>query len=503
MMLLTLVLVPLVGGLVAWVAARWGDRGPRYISLGALAVDLSLLAWLGVSPPGETLLAPGRVLEIDLPWIPRLGIHFHLALDGLSLLLVVLTALLGIVAVAVSWRSVRRHVGFFHVNLLWTVGGAIGVFLALDLLLFYFFWELMLVPTYFLIGIWGHEHRARAALKFFLFTQAGGLLTLVGILALGALHYQTVGVWSFDYDDLRALASYAELGVWVFGCFVIGFLVKLPVVPVHAWLPDAHTEAPTAGSVLLAGVLLKTGAYGLIRFAVPLWPDLAERWALAGMALGVLGILYGAVMALAQTDAKRLIAYSSISHMGFVALGVFAWTPAALEGAVFQMICHGITTGALFILVGALEERTHTRDLDELGGLWKQAPRMGALALIFVLASLGLPGLGNFVGEFLVLVGAFQVDILLVVLATAGIVFATLYSLRLFQGVFHGSPRQQAEGASIPDLRGPELTVLTTLAALIFLLGMAPRPVLELGRRTVEGLPARVHGGQVEGRDAP
>ena len=354
------------------------------------------------------------------PWIPALGIGFHLAMDGLSLLLVLLTVFLGMAAVLASWTEIERDVGFFHFNLMATLTGIIGVFIAMDLFLFYFFWELMLVPMYFLIALWGHERRRYAAMKFFLFTQLSGLAMLAAILGLFFIHGSETGIYTFDYLQLLGTPVPPNAARLILAGFLAAFLVKLPAVPFHTWLPDAHTEAPTAGSVILAGLLLKTGAYGIIRFAVPLLPGAATEFAPVAMAIAVIGILYGALLAFAQTDIKRLVAYTSVSHMGFVLLGIFAWNEVALQGAVIQMLCHGVGTGALFILCGALQERIDTRDTQRMGGLWDASPRMGAIWIFFALAALGLPGMGNFVGEFLVLLGTYRVSVPMTVLAATG-----------------------------------------------------------------------------------
>lgn len=478
MILAWLIIILLTGGLLAWLLSRWNTLWPRYISLLALGVDsiLAVVLWgryfgqARFSSESSWLLA-----ELNREWIPQLGISFHLAIDGLSLLLVVLTLFLGIMAVVASWTEVRERVGFFHFNLMWILAGIVGVFLSLDLFLFYFFWELMLVPMYFLIGIWGHENRIYAAIKFFIFTQAGGLLMLAAILGLYFIHGQNTGTYTFDYSQLLGTAMNSQTAMLLMLGFFIAFAVKLPVVPVHSWLPDAHTEAPTAGSVILAGLLLKTGAYGLIRFAVPLFPQAALDFAPVAMALGVIGILYGAILAFAQTDLKRLVAYTSISHMGFVLLGVFAANDLALQGAVIQILCHGISTGALFILAGALQERIHTRDLNRMGGFWSVAPRMGAVTLFFALASLGLPGLGNFLGEFLVLFGSYRSSVSLTVLAATGLVFATVYSLWIIQRVFHG-PREHSLAFS--DLSAREMAVMGVMIIAIVWLGLFPQPVL-------------------------
>lgn len=404
MILVLLIGILLVSGVLAWLAERWNAQLPRWISLVGIGTDLVLtvILWAG----GGLHSTQPWIAQLDAQWVPRLGIHFHLALDGLSLLMLLLTFLLGIMSVLASWTEIRERVGFFHFNLLWVLTGIIGVFLAVDLFLFYFAWELMLVPMYFLIVIWGHERRVYAAVKFFLFTQCSGLLMLIAILALYFIHHQTTGVYTFEYTELlnTQLTNRAEL--WIMLGFFVAFAVKLPVVPLHTWLPDAHTEAPTAGSIILAGLLLKTGAYGLIRFVVPLFPNAAREFAPIALGLAALGIVYGAVMAYSQTDLKRLVAYTSVSHLGFVLLGIFSLNQLGLQGAIMTMICHGLSTGALFVLVGALQERLHTRDLDQMGGLWAVVPRLSGAALFFGLASLGLPGLGDFVGEFLVMLGS-------------------------------------------------------------------------------------------------
>jgi len=336
---------------------------------------------------------------------------------------------------------------------------------------------------YLLIAIWGHENRRYAATKFFLFTQLGSLLLLVSIVALVLARYEFTGLVSFDYFQLLKTPLSPVIEFLLMLGFFMAFAIKLPMVPLHTWLPDAHTEAPTAGSVILAGLLLKTGAYGLIRFVIPLFPNAARDFAAPAMALGVIGILYGAVLAFAQTDLKRLVAYTSVSHLGFVLLGVFAFNQLALQGAVMQMICHGLSTGALFVLVGMLYERIHTRDLSRMGGLWSVAPRMAAMVLFFALASLGLPGLGNFIGEFLTLIGAFQANVSLAVLATTGILFATVYSLYLFQRAFHGATA--AENWSFPDLSARVLALL--VVGLVYL-GLFPQGVFELVKPVIREL---------------
>jgi NADH-quinone oxidoreductase subunit M len=388
--------------------------------------------------------------------------------------------------VLTSWAEIQERVGFFHFNLLWILAGIVGVFLALDLFLFYFFWELMLVPMFYLIAIWGHENRIYAAIKFFLFTQLSGLFMLLSILGLYFIHGRATGTFTFDYNQLLGttygsptIATGLMLG------FLVAFVVKLPAVPFHTWLPDAHTEAPTAGSVVLAGLMLKTGAYGILRFVLPLFPDAAARLAPLAMVIGAIGVLYGAILAFAQTDFKRLVAYTSVSHMGFVLLGAFARNTLALHGTVMEMISHGISTGALFILAGALQERMHTRDVRRMGGLWSVVPGMGAVAMVFAMASLGLPGLGNFVAEFLVLLGAYQANALITVLATLGLIAGTIYALRIIQRTFHGP---NLEGWVLPDFSAREWIIMASMILVIVWLGLYPQPVLNTARPVVEGI---------------
>lgn len=471
MTLAALIFVPVVGALLAWWGERAGTQAPRAIALATLGIELVLVLIIWGEGAGAQWLA-----VTEWRWIPQLGVSFHLGLDGLSLLLVLLTVGLGLLAIGASWTEVQSRVGLFHLNLLLTIAGVVGVFLALDLFLFFFFWELMLVPMFFIIALWGHERRIYAAIKFFIFTQGSGLIMLVAILALAFAHLRTSGTLTFDYFALRATPLDARTALWIMLGFFIAFVVKLPAVPFHTWLPDAHTEAPTAGSVLLAGVLLKTGAYGLLRFVVPLFPDAAQAFAPAAMTLGAVSVLYGAVLAFAQNDMKRLVAYSSVSHMGFVLLGVFAWNALALEGVVIQMIAHGISTGALFIIVGLLQERLHTRDMRQMGGLAARLPRLGAFAMVFAVATLGLPGLANFAGEFLVLAGSFTVNRTVTVVAAVGLVTAAIYALILIQRAFHGEP---GEVSRLPDASARETVVLGLMIAATLWLGVYPQPLFD------------------------
>ena len=486
MILVWLLIITAGGGVLAWVAGWWSARASRWVALVSLCADLALLifVWMSYGASGDVLTEPPWLVQFDLPWIDPLGIRFHLGMDGLSLLLLTLTAFLGIAAVGASWTEIREHVPAFHLTLLWTLAGTMGVFLALDLFLFYFFWELMLVPMYFLIGVWGHEGRVRAAFKFFLFTQGGGLLLFAAILGLYFLHGRSTGVYSFEYRELLQGVS-SSLAFWLMMGFFLGFAVKLPVVGLHTWLPDAHTEAPTAGSVVLAGLMLKTGAYGLLRFALPLFPSQSAELANAAMILGTVGVLYGAFLAFAQVDAKRLVAYTSVSHLGFALLGIYAGNRLALQGAIIVLLAHGLSTGGLFMVVGALQERFHTRRMDELGGLCSSMPRLGGVAMFLAVASLGLPGLANFVGEFLVLTGTFAVSPSLAAIAAVGFVLSSIYSLWLIYRLFQGPERRTEEAV---DLGGREMAIFGVIMAVIVWLGLYPQPVLKTAQPTVDSL---------------
>jgi NADH-quinone oxidoreductase subunit M len=485
MILVWLILIPLAAGLVAGLTARRSPLTTRVISLLAMVAGFAISLHFWLSNYGHIALWHQRawLVEFDRPWIAGFGIHFHLAMDGLSLLLITLTFLLGIASVMISWREIDHQIGFFHFNLLWIVAGIVGVFLAMDLFLFYFAWELMLIPMYFLIAIWGHERRIYAAVKFFLFTQLSGLLMLVAILTLYFAHHAAAGFYSFEYADLMGTHLAPHVALLVMLGFFVAFAVKLPMFPFHTWLPDAHTEAPTAGSVILAGLLLKTGAYGMLRFVLPLFPEASHRFAPYAMGLAVVGILYGALLAYGQTDLKRLVAYTSVSHLGFVLLGIFAGSRLALEGAFVTIIAHGLSTGTLFMLVGMIQHRTHTREMDKLGGLWTTIPRLSGSGLFFVLASIGLPGLGDFVGEFLVLMGTYRVNPLLAALATIGVLCSTFYGLKFVARAFHGSNENQWK---LPDLSGRETAIVTAMMVLLLWIGLYPQPLLKTFEPTLQ-----------------
>jgi NADH-quinone oxidoreductase subunit M len=491
MILPWIIIIFFVGGLLAWFSQRWGPLWPRWVSLTVLVGQMVLLVYLWLqhtSQVGMTEAGPW-LIQYNISWIPQLGISFYLGLDGISFLLIVLSNILGIMAVATSWNVIRERVGFFHFNLMWLLAAMATIFLALDLFLFYFAWEVMLLPLYFLIAIWGHERRVYAAIKFFIFTQASGLLMLVGIVGLYLVHGRNTGTYTFNYLELLGTVMNESTARLLMLAFFAAFAVKLPAVPLHSWLPDAHTQAPTAGSVELAGLVLKVGAYGMLRFAVPLFPKAALDFAPVAMGLAIVGIIYGAVVAFGQTDLKRLVAYTSISHMGFVLLGIFAWNQLALEGALVIMLIHGISTSGLFIFVGDLFERVHTRDMDRMGGLWSRMPAMGGAALVFAMASLGLPGLGSFIGEFLVLLGTYEVSPLAAALAALGFVFSTVYSLWMLQRVFHGPPKEvDRERWKLFDLTAREATIMAILIVIIVWVGLFPQTVLNTGSRALEDL---------------
>lgn len=485
MILLWFIIILMAGGILAWISAQWSKDLCRWISVLALLVNFFLAMMIWLENPTHQQSGNTWITTFIADWIPTFGVSFNLALDGLSLLMLILTFLLGAVGVITSWHEIRYRTGFFHFNLLWVLAGITGVFLTMDLFLFYFFWEVMLIPMYFLIGIWGHENRRYAAFKFFIFTQASGLLMLLAILGLYFIHGNATGTYTFNYFELLGTELTPGAERWLLLGFLAAFIVKLPVVPFHNWLPDAHSEAPTAGSLILAGLLLKTGAYGLIRFVVPLFPEAAVEIAPVAMLFGVIGILYGAMLAYAQTDLKRLVAYTSVSHMGFVMLGVFAFNDLAWQGVVMQMITHGISTGALFLIAGSLYERIHTRDIERMRGFWTRMPFMATIALIFSMASLGLPGLGNFIAEFLTLVGAWQSSPVLTIFATIGLVAATAYSLRIMQKIFYG-PLTATH--SLPDLSIREKLMMVPLVIIIVWLGVFPQPVLDTSRPLVESV---------------
>ncbi|MCJ8322117.1 MAG: NADH-quinone oxidoreductase subunit M [Colwellia sp.] len=466
-MMITIMMAGLIiAGILAWYMEGVKKNSARWI---AIYSAFGFLVFFITSIISSPLSFSKLTVITRLSWIKSLNIEYALALDHLSIVLLLLTLFLALVCILVSWQEITEKTGFYYFNLLATFAGIIGVFSATDLFLFFFFWEVMLLPMTALIAIWGHENRHFAAIKFFIFTQVSSLLMLVAIIAMAYFHFSQTGKISFFYQDWLALNVPIELSRYLMLGFFIAFAVKLPSFPVHSWLPDAHTQAPTAGSVLLAGVLLKTGAYGLIRFVIFLFPQASQEFAPVAALLGVISILYGAKMAFAQHDLKRLIAYSSISHMGFVMLALFSFNAIAYQGAIITLIAHGLSSAALFSMAGMIYARLHTRDLNEMGGLWNSAPRMGGFALVFAAAAFGLPGLANFVGEFLSLVGAYQVFPVMVIFAALGLIGSAIYGMLLFQQCFQGP-----KTSDIIDLSPRELVITSSLFLLLVVFGLFP-----------------------------
>lgn len=477
-----LLILPIVGAAVVATLPQRESNLAKGIGLAfsviQFFVSLPLLT-------GFVVGVAGYQFETNVPWISEFGINYHVGVDGFSLWIVLLTTLLTPLCILGAWKSIDKRGGEFVAAMLVLETGMIGALVSLDLILFFTFWELMLIPMYLIIGVWGSEQRVAAAIKFFIYTMIGSALMLAAMIYLAVAHYNaTGGVWTFDLEALRNVVLTPQEQFWCFWAFIASFAIKVPLFPVHTWLPDAHTQAPTPGSVILAGVLLKLGTYGMVRFAFPLFPLAAGEGAQLLAILAVVGIVYGALMAWAQTDAKRLVAFSSVSHMGFIVLGVAGWNTQGLTGATFQSLGHGLTTGALFMAIGMLYERRHTRRLAEFGGLAKVMPWFTAAFMIAMLGSAGLPGLVGFVGEFLILVGTtshggltlFQVPLLVAVAAT-GIVLGAVYLLHLFQKLMFG-PITNPKNEGLADLNVREVIVFAPMIGLIIFMGLYPKPFL-------------------------
>jgi NADH-quinone oxidoreductase subunit M len=497
------VALPIVGALILLLIPNADSRRDGVMRWAALAVSvlvfgLTLALWAGFDPASPEFQFVER-----RPWVPAFGIEYYVGIDGISLLLVVLTAFLTPIALLSSWEGVARKVKEFSIFLLLLEAAMIGVFVSLDLFLFYVFWDAMLVPMYFLIGIWGYDQRIYAAVKFMLYTMAGSVLMLIAILGLAYLHSVANGSYSFDLLRLYELQIDPQTQFWFFLAFALAFAIKVPLFPFHTWLPDAHVQAPTAGSVILAGVLLKMGTYGFVRFAFPLFPQAAAYFAPWLALLAVIGIVYGALVAMVQPDMKKLVAYSSVSHLGFVVLGICAMNVQGMQGAVYQMLAHGVSTGGLFLLVGMLSDRRHTRLITEFGGLKKVMPRLTASFMIITLASIGLPGLNGFIGEFLIMLGAFRWDPRFAIGAGLGVILSAVYMLWMFQRVYYG-PVTHEENAALPDLSPREWSAVVPLLAMSLFMGIFPtvflRPMEPAVTRVVERMqsaqPVRVDGGR-------
>ncbi len=470
-----LILIPLLGALVLAFIPRQHDRALKWIALVTALVNFVLSVALFTGFRGDT--ADMQFVE-RVPWIPQLGIAWFVGVDGLSLLLVVLTAFLMVIAIGGSWTAISDRVKEYNILFLILESCVIGVFVSLDLFLFYVFWEFTLIPMAFLIGIWGHGRRIYAAIKFILFTMLGSTLMLVAMLALVFVQRSATGTLSFALTDVLKTPVPVGLQPILFAAFALAFAIKVPMFPFHTWLPDAHVEAPTAGSVILAGVLLKMGTYGFIRFNLPLFPKAAHDYAPLLIILALIGIIYGAIVSAVQRDIKSLVAFSSVSHLGFVMLGLFAFNVQGLSGGILQMINHGLSTGALFLLVGMLYERRHTRLIADLGGIAKVMPIYAAFFLIVMFSSVGLPGLNGFVGEFLILTGAFRANIWYAVFAATGVVLSAIYLLWMYQRAMAG-PVTNEENKNLPDLSPREIALMVALVVFIVWIGVYPRTFLD------------------------
>jgi NADH-quinone oxidoreductase subunit M len=462
---------PLLGAVVLLFLNRENKEAIRRVTLVVALLDFIFSLPLFFQFRLDT--AAMQFVE-KVPWIAEYGITYHLGIDGISLFLVLLTTFLTFVSVMACWKDIQDKVREFMICLLFLETGMIGVFVSLDLFLFYVFWEVMLIPMYLLIGVWGNpKRRIYAAVKFFIYTMVGSVLMLVAILVLYFHNGAATGKYTFDLLQLYSLQVPKDIQIWLFLAFGLAFAIKVPMFPFHTWLPDAHTEAPTVGSVLLAAVLLKMGTYGFLRFSIPLFPQASFQLVPLISILALIGIIYGALVCMVQKDLKRLIAFSSVSHLGFVMLGLFALNMQGLQGGILQMLNHGFSTGALFLLVGMIYERRHTRMIEDFGGLWKQMPIFAAFFIVVTLSSIGLPGLNGFVGEFLILVGTFKATATFAVVAATGVILAAAYMLWMYQRVFFGKVRL-AVNETLPDLSGRERAALWPPAVIALVMGVAP-----------------------------
>ena len=480
---------PLVGALLLLFVDKRNENVIRWIAnvVAFVGFAISVPLWFWYNPANAEFQFVERA-----PWIPSVGAEYFLGIDGFSMLLILLTTMMGTIAMLSSWNAITERVKEYYVFLLVLQTGMLGAFMSLDFLLFFLFWEVMLVPMYFLIGIWGSSNRLYSAIKFFLYTLVGSVVMLLGILALYFHNHAMTGVYTFDVTQFHRLSLPYDLQWWVFLAFFLGFAIKVPMFPFHTWLPDAHTDAPTAGSVILAAVLLKMGTYGFLRFSLPILPDATRAFVPMMVVLSIIGIVYGALVALAQKDWKRLVAYSSVSHMAMVMLGMFALNPVGITGSIVQQLNHGISTGGLFLLVGVVYERRHTREISEYGGLSKVMPVYAAIFLVMTMSSIGLPTLNGFIGEFLILQGVFVASKLWAGVAASGIVLGAAYMLYLYQRTMFGKI-ENPKNEGLADLSSREFVTFAPLLILAVWMGLYPAPFLRRLETSVQHIVARVN----------
>src|SRR3954471_22244722 len=480
---------PLAGALLLLLVNKQNENAIRWIAniTALMGFVISVPLWFWYDPHGAQFQ-----FQEHLPWIPSIGAEYFLGIDGLSTLLILLTTMMGFIAILSSWNAITERVKEYYIFLLVLQSGMLGAFMALDFMLFFLFWEVMLVPMYFLIGIWGSANRLYSAIKFFLYTLVGSVEMLLGILALYFAYHAQTGVYSFDVTQYQKAGFDASLQWWVFLAFFLGFAIKVPMFPFHTWLPDAHTDAPTAGSVILAAVLLKMGTYGFLRFSLPILPDASRHFVPMMVVLSIIGIVYGALVALAQKDWKRLVAYSSVSHMAMVMIGMFTLNPVGLTGSIIQQLNHGISTGALFLLVGVVYERRHTREISEYGGLSKVMPVYAAIFLIMTMSSIGLPALNGFIGEFLILQGAFTYSKMWAAFAASGVVLGAAYMLYLYQRTMFGKI-EHPKNEHLLDVNHREFATFVPLLILAVWMGVYPSPFLRRLESSVNHIVVRVN----------
>jgi NADH-quinone oxidoreductase subunit M len=483
---------PLAGAFLLLLVNKRNENAIRWIAniVALIGFAVSVPLWFQYQPSGEEF----QFVE-KAPWIPSVGAQYFLGVDGLSVLLILLTTMMGFIAVLSSWTAITERVKEYYIFLLVLQTGMLGAFMSLDFLLFFLFWEVMLVPMYFLIGIWGSSNRLYSAIKFFLYTLVGSVVMLLGILALYFAYHSdpaNLGAYTFDITKYRQYQFAQDLQWWVFLAFFLGFAIKVPMFPFHTWLPDAHTDAPTAGSVILAAVLLKMGTYGFLRFSLPILPDATKHFVPWVAALCIIGIVYGALVALAQKDWKRLVAYSSVSHMAMVMLGMFALNPVGITGSIVQQLNHGISTGALFLIVGIVYERRHTREISEYGGLSKVMPVYAAIFLIMTMSSIGLPTLNGFIGELLILQGAFTYSKVWAAFAASGVVLGAAYMLYLYQRTMFGKI-ENPKNEGLLDLNHREFATFAPLLVLAVWMGLYPSPFLRRLESSVNHIIVRVN----------